>query len=158
MRGMGANPDADRRMMMSGAVAPASAKFNFWSSMGDLGSLVLRSRARGLKSRLCAALGLVILGKWTGVIGPLFIQRAIDRLNHGRATPDAAFTAFAGLVIGWVILRFIAGVAPYLRDFDLHASVAESPGPVGNGNLRSLPVALDRLPPGQAKPEPSRGS
>ena len=116
MRGMGANPDADRRMMMAGAVAPAGAKFNFWSSMGDLGRLVLRSRARGLKTRLGVALALVILGKWTGVIGPLFIQRAIDRLNHGRAAPEAAFTAFVGLVVGWVLLRFIAGVAPYLRD------------------------------------------
>jgi len=116
VRGMGANPDADRRMMMAGAVAPAGAKFNFWSSMGDLGRLVLRSRARGLKTRLGVALALVILGKWTGVIGPLFIQRAIDRLNHGRAAPEAAFTAFVGLVVGWVLLRFIAGVAPYLRD------------------------------------------
>ncbi|HEY7852568.1 MAG TPA: ABC transporter ATP-binding protein/permease [Caulobacteraceae bacterium] len=84
--------------------------------MADLIRLVMRSRAKGLKTRLAVALALVLAGKATGVIGPLFIQDAIDRLNHGRAAPQAAFTAFAGLIIGWVILRFIAGATPYVRD------------------------------------------
>ncbi|MEO9211729.1 MAG: ABC transporter ATP-binding protein/permease, partial [Caulobacteraceae bacterium] len=56
------------------------------------------------------------LGKLTGVIGPLLIQGAIDRLNHGRTGGEAVFVAFAGLVLGWVVLRFVAGVAPYVRD------------------------------------------
>ncbi len=116
MRGMAANPDADRRMATPGAIAPAASRFNFWSSMADLVRLVFRSKARGLKSRLGLALALVLLGKWTGVFGPLLIQRAIDRLNHGVHGGPAVFTAFAGLVIGWVVLRFIAGAAPYLRD------------------------------------------
>ncbi len=55
--------------------------------MVDLGRLVMRSKARGLKTRLAAALGLVLLGKWTGVIGPLMIQGAIDHLNKGRSAP-----------------------------------------------------------------------
>ncbi len=103
----------------AGAIAAGEAsppRFNFFTSMVDLGRLVMRSKARGLKSRLAAALGLVLLGKWTGVIGPLMIQGAIDRLNHGRDLGEAAFTAFAGLALGWVALRFIAGTAPYVRD------------------------------------------
>jgi ATP-binding cassette subfamily B protein len=84
--------------------------------MADLIRLVMRSQAKGLKSRLGLALFLVVIGKATGVIGPLFMQDAIDRLNHGRSAPEAAFTAFAGLVIGWVVLRFIAGATPYVRD------------------------------------------
>jgi ATP-binding cassette subfamily B protein len=91
-------------------------KFNFWSSMADLVRLVLRSRAKGLKTRLGAALALVLIGKWTGVIAPLFIQGAIDRLNHGRADAHAAFIGFAGLAIGWVTLRFVSGATPYMRD------------------------------------------
>ncbi len=116
MRGMGANPDTDRRMAIPDAIAAPETRFSFWSSMAGLFRLVVRSKARGLKSRLGLALALVLIGKWTGVTGPLLIQSAIDRLNHGKSAPDAAFTAFTGLVIGWVILRFIAGTAPYLRD------------------------------------------
>ncbi|MEO8812776.1 MAG: metal ABC transporter permease, partial [Caulobacteraceae bacterium] len=100
MRGF--NPAADRRMSVPGAVAAPKGAFSFWSSMGDLVRLVLRSRAKGLKTRLSAALALVLLGKLTGVIGPLLIQGAIDRLNHGRTGGEAVFVAFAGLVLGWV--------------------------------------------------------
>jgi len=96
--------------------APAAAKFSFWSSMADLIRLVLRSRAQGLKLRLGLALFLVLLGKWTGVIGPLLISRAIDRLNVHHGGGHAVFVAFAGLVVGFVLLRFIANAAPYLRD------------------------------------------
>ncbi len=92
------------------------AKFSFWSSMADLVRLVLRSKAEGLKSRLGVALALVIVGKWTGVIGPLLISRAIDQLNVGKTGAEPVFTAFAGLAIGWVLLRFVAGVTPYLRE------------------------------------------
>ncbi|MGH6993590.1 MAG: ABC transporter transmembrane domain-containing protein, partial [Caulobacteraceae bacterium] len=94
----------------------AAPKFNFWTSMADLARLVARSRARGLKSRLGVALTLVIIGKWTGVVGPLLISHGIDRLNHGRHDLSAVFTAFAGFVIGWVALRFLSNVAPYIRD------------------------------------------
>ena len=94
----------------------AGSPFNFWSSMSDLVRLLLRSRAKGLKMRLGVALFLVLLGKWTGVIGPLFISQAIDQLNAGKTGGAAVFTAFAGLAVGWVMLRFIAGAAPYLRE------------------------------------------
>ena len=98
------------------ATPAAPAPFNFWTSMADLVRLVLRSKAKGLKARLGVALGLVLLGKWTGVVGPLLISKAIDQLNVGHSGGQAVFTAFAGLAIGWVLLRFIAGTAPYVRD------------------------------------------
>jgi ATP-binding cassette subfamily B protein len=113
---MPANPNADRLMATPGALAAPATRFNFWSSMADLFRLVSRSRAQGLRGRLGLALGLVLVGKWTGVVGPLMLQTAIDRLNIGKSAPEAAFTAFLGLVLGWVALRFVAGTAPYLRD------------------------------------------
>jgi ABC-type transport system involved in Fe-S cluster assembly fused permease/ATPase subunit len=106
---------AGRAMAVSGAVAPATARFDFWSSMGDLARLVLRSRAPGLKSRLAAALALVLLGKWTGVYAPLLLGKAINALAHGHATATLS-VAFLGLVAGYVALRFIAGAAPLARD------------------------------------------
>ena len=110
------HPAAARRMSVPGAVADAGTKFNFWTSMADLVRLLLRSKAKGLKTRLAAALTLVLIGKWTGVTAPLLIQSAIDHLNRGQSSGQAVFVGFAGLVIGWVLLRFVAGTAPYLRD------------------------------------------
>jgi len=97
----------------AGFVPPAAptAKFSFWSSMADLCRLVLRSRARGLKSRLLLAFALVLIGKWTGVIAPLMVQRIIDSLGH-----HPAFSAVIGLIVGYSVLGFIAMAAPLMRD------------------------------------------
>jgi ATP-binding cassette subfamily B protein len=110
----------------AGAAAVLGApkpRFDFWSSMADLLRLVMRSRAPRLKSRLGLALVLVLAGKWTGVIGPLLISGAIDRLaGKGGHTASLAagghalFIGFAGLVLGYVALRFLAAAMPYLRD------------------------------------------
>jgi len=98
-------------------------KFDAFRATLDLIRLVMRSKAPQLKLRLTVALVLVLLGKWTGVVGPLLMSRAIDSLGHSRgahASPDvtahAVFVAFAGLVIGYVLLRFIAAATPYVRD------------------------------------------
>jgi len=109
-----------------GGPAPPSAapiKFDVFRATLDLISLVMRSKAPHLKLRLSVALGLVLVGKWTGVVGPLLMSRAIDSLghapgSHGAAalTAHAVFVAFAGLVIGYVLLRFIAAATPYIRD------------------------------------------
>jgi len=98
-------------MAVPGAVAPASAKFSFWSSMGDLVRLVMRSKAKGLRTRLLVALALVLVGKWTGVIAPLFVQKLIDGLSHH--VPYAADLVWILIYSG---LGFIAMSAPQLRD------------------------------------------
>ncbi|MBV9509104.1 MAG: ABC transporter ATP-binding protein/permease, partial [Caulobacteraceae bacterium] len=80
-------------------------------SMADLMRLVSRSRAKGLKRRLSLALVLVMLGKWTGVVAPLQVQKIIDGLGHHLPLP--AILGFAAL---YVVLQFLANAAPYLRD------------------------------------------
>ncbi len=106
-----------------GPPAAAPMKFDAFRATLDLIRLVMRSKAPQLKLRLTVALVLVLLGKWTGVVGPLLMSRAIDSLGHSRgahASPDlsahAVLVAFAGLVIGYVLLRFIAAATPYVRD------------------------------------------
>jgi ATP-binding cassette subfamily B protein len=110
----------DRRLAQPDGVSAPKTRFNFWTSMADLIGLVLRSKATGLKTRLGVALGLVMIGKWTGVYAPLLIQKAIDHLGRGHAGGHldgrTAFMAFAAFALGWVLLQFIANVAPYLRD------------------------------------------
>jgi len=93
------------------AAAAPGAKFSFWSSMADLCRLVLRSRAPGLKSRLLLAFVLVVIGKWTGVIAPLMVQRIIDSLGH-----HAVFGLVIGLIVGYSVLQFISQIAPLMRD------------------------------------------
>ncbi|HEX4179539.1 MAG TPA: ABC transporter ATP-binding protein/permease [Caulobacteraceae bacterium] len=103
-------------MAVPGAAPAAGARFSFWSSMGDLARLVMRSRAAGLKSRLAAALALVLIGKWTGVYAPLLLGRAVNALAHGRGAQVSLTAAFISLVVGYALLRFIAGAAPLARD------------------------------------------
>ncbi len=110
------NPHLGGHRVAGGAPQTSALKFNFFTSMADLVRLVMRSKAPGLKRRLGAALALVLIGKWTGVIAPLFLQGAIDHLNRGRSPSESLFTAFVGLAAGWVALRFIAGATPYARD------------------------------------------
>jgi ATP-binding cassette subfamily B protein len=111
----GAAPAAE-----AGASPP---KFGFWSSMADLFRLVLRSPAPRLKSRLAAALALVLVGKWTGVVAPLLISGAIDHLAHMRGAAGGAhisfgalWIGFGGLVAGFAALRFLSAATPYIRD------------------------------------------
>ncbi len=101
---------ASRSSAPDDAVKPR-AKFSFFSSMADLVRLVLRSRARGLKTRLAVALVLVLIGKWTGVIAPLFVQRLIDGL--GRHAPFASDLFF---ILAYSGLGLIAASAPLMRD------------------------------------------
>ena len=105
------HPGAQRAMAIPGAVAPSSAKFSFWSSMRDLVRLVMRSKATGLKTRLGVALTLVLIGKWTGVVAPLQVQKIIDGLGHHLALP--VIIGFAGV---YVLLQFFSNSAPFVRD------------------------------------------
>ncbi len=110
--------------LSSGSTGAAEGRTGAGRALFDLVRLIGRSRASGLKTRLALALGLVLVGKAAGVGGPLLISRAIDRLaravGHGHAglslTPTSAIIAFAGLVLGFVALRTLASLTPYLRD------------------------------------------
>jgi ATP-binding cassette subfamily B protein len=112
-------------MQPPGAFAPAAARFSFWRSIGDLARLVMRSRAKGLRTRLAVALGLVLAGKWTGVYAPVLMGRAIDHLAAGRGAAQALSLAFVGLALGWVFLRFISSATPYARD-SIFTSVSQA--------------------------------
>ena len=86
------NGAAGRRMSIPGAIAPANVTFNFWTSMADLGKLVLRSRAEGLKVRLFLAVSLVLIGKTSGIYAQVMLGEAVNRLQD---TLDAAKAAGA---------------------------------------------------------------
>lgn len=99
----------------SALAAPPAPKFSFWMSMAELGRLVLRSKAQGLRTRLGVALALVLVGKFTGVYAPVLIGQAIDA-TKGKGGPQVLFAAFAGLAVGYVVLRFVSNATPLMRD------------------------------------------
>lgn len=84
--------------------------------MGELGRLVLRSGAPGLKWRLPAALALVFLGKLAGVWAPVMLGDAINTLAPEAGSAVKLGADFVTLAVAFAALRLISSCAPYARD------------------------------------------
>lgn len=115
MRGMGGPPSAGREAV-PGAIAKAEQPVRFWSAMGDLVRLVMRSGAPGLRWRVTVALVLTLAGKALGVLAPLMLGKAVNQLSAGQSAAVAVTWAFAGLALGWAFVRFVSAAAPQARD------------------------------------------
>lgn len=105
-----------RRLSTPDMIAPASVKFDFWRSMADLGRLVMRSGAPGLKWRIGASLALVFIGKLAGVAAPVALGDAINKLAPGSGQAVVIGADFLMLAIAFASLRLVAACAPYIRD------------------------------------------
>ncbi len=120
------------------------AKLSLLAAMVDLAKLVARSKAPGLRWRLVVSLVLTFGSKITDVLAPLFLGVAVNRLagSHvvqaGRRAGGALAQnpnlisglgwSFAGLAVGWAVMRFGSAAAPQLRDIVF--------GPVGQAAQR----------------------
>jgi ATP-binding cassette subfamily B protein len=96
-------------------VEALSVKPSLARALGDLWALIMRSEAPQLRLRVGVALFLTLSGKVLGVWAPLLIGQAISRLSHGRGAATTIGLSFAGLALGWALLRFLAA-APQMRD------------------------------------------
>ena len=110
MRGIAHRRPADRE------VAPRDVKLKVGPALVDLVRLVLRAQAPRLRLRLAAALGLTIAGAAIGVYAPILLGDAVNALGRGRSAAAQVSFAFAGLAVGWALLRFLAAAAPQARD------------------------------------------
>ena len=111
MRGMGPRAGAE-----AGAVAAPEVKANGWKALADLFSLVMRSKAPGLRWRVTLALIFTFVGKFLGVVAPLLLGKAVNALSAGQNAGVQLGLSFAALAGGWALIRFIAAVAPQARD------------------------------------------
>jgi len=84
--------------------------------MSDLFRLVLRSNAPGLRWRVALALAFTLIGKALGVLAPLLLGAAVNRLAAGQNLATTVSWTFAGLATGWALVRFISAAAPQARD------------------------------------------
>ena len=99
------------------APSPAEApKIKPINALADLIGLVLRSRAPGLRWRLTASLTLTLAGKIAGVMAPLLLGAAVNRLTAGQGAAVQVSAAFGALAVGWTGIRFLSAAAPQLRD------------------------------------------
>jgi ABC-type transport system involved in Fe-S cluster assembly fused permease/ATPase subunit len=105
-----------RGQAVADGIAPPEVKVRFFSAMGDLIGLVLRSRAPGLRWRLTAALAFTLAGKVLGVLAPLLLGAAVNQLAAGQSAAVQVSMTFAGFAVGWAAIRFLAAAAPQLRD------------------------------------------
>lgn len=87
-----------------------------WAALLEIAHLVGRSGAPFLKLRLGAAVALTIAGKIAGVLAPLLLGKAVNSLAAGQSAPVQVGVAFAGLAVGWAVIRMLATAAPQLRD------------------------------------------
>ena len=97
--------------MPRGQIAPPGDQIAFWASMRSLAAIVGRSGAPHLRLRLGVALVLTVAGKLTGVVAPLLLGQAVNRLSHKAGPVAQVGMTFAALVIGWALIRFLSAAA-----------------------------------------------
>jgi ABC-type transport system involved in Fe-S cluster assembly fused permease/ATPase subunit len=107
---------APERQRSRGEAPAAEKPVSAWAALADLFAVILRSGAPGLRWRLGASLTLTLGGKVLGVVAPLLLGSAVNGLAAGKSAGVQVSLAFAGLVIGWTVIRFIAAAAPQARD------------------------------------------
>ena len=74
-------------------------------ALADLVRLVGRSGAPQLRLRLVSAVGLTLAGKALGVLAPLMLGAAVNRLAAGQGAAVAVGWGFAAFAVGWAIVR-----------------------------------------------------
>ncbi len=133
---------------------PEPERLSLLKAMVHLWRLVAASKAPGLRWRLVVSLFLTFGSKITDVLAPLFLGVAVNRLAGGRGAwrlgkqagasltthtanhvgtvsgmgGNALGLTFAGLAVGWAVMRFGSAAAPQLRDIVF--------GPVGQAAQR----------------------
>lgn len=85
-------------------------------ALADLVRLLGRSGAPQLRVRLGAAITLTLAGKGLGVLAPLVLGAAVNRLASGQGTAVAMGWGFAAFAVGWALVRFLSAAAPQASD------------------------------------------
>ncbi|MBN8528863.1 MAG: ABC transporter ATP-binding protein/permease [Caulobacterales bacterium] len=87
-----------------------------WRALADLAGIVRRSGAPQLPWRVTGAILLTLAGKGLGVLAPLVLGAAVNRLAAGQGAAVSLTAGFAGFAAGWALVRFLSSAAPQLSD------------------------------------------
>ncbi len=118
MRGerSGNRRDPIAKAAQAGTTAAAADGPPTWKALADLIGLVRRSNAPQLKLRLAAAIAMTLGGKALGVLAPLVLGAAVNRLAVGQGTAVAVGWGFAAFAVGWSLVRLLSAIAPNASD------------------------------------------
>nr|WP_307365196.1 ABC transporter ATP-binding protein/permease [Brevundimonas sp. SORGH_AS_0993] len=86
------------------------------TALADLARLVGRSGASHLRLRLFSAIALTLAGKGLGVMAPLVLGAAVNRLAAGQGAAAAVGWSFAAFAVGWALVRLLSTVSPLASD------------------------------------------
>lgn len=89
---------------------------NTFAALADLLRLVGRSNAPQLWPRLAISTGLTLAGKALGVLAPLVLGAAVNRLAEGQPAGVGVAAGFAAFAVGWALVRLLSSVAPQASD------------------------------------------
>ncbi len=114
-RGGSRGGDVTAKAMNAGVAPPSEAPGTF-QAIGSLIKLVARSRAPYLGWRLAGSTGLTLAGKGLGVLAPLVLGAAVNKLSEGQGAAVSVGLGFAAFAVGWALIRFLASATPQLSD------------------------------------------
>jgi ATP-binding cassette subfamily B protein len=86
------------------------------TALADLARLVGRSGAPQLRLRLISAIALTLAGKGLGVLAPLVLGAAVNRLAAGQGAAAAVGLGFAAFAVGWALVRLLSAASPLISD------------------------------------------
>ncbi|RZJ18002.1 MAG: ABC transporter ATP-binding protein/permease [Brevundimonas sp.] len=115
-RSGGRRADPEIRAQMAGLAAAKPEGPPTGQALADLIRLVGRSRAPQLRLRLTGAIALTLAGKGLGVLAPLVLGAAVNRLAAGQGAGVAVGAGFAAFAIGWALIRFLSSATPQISD------------------------------------------
>jgi ATP-binding cassette, subfamily B, heavy metal transporter len=107
--------DPEVRAQMAGVETRTDGPGTLGALM-DLARLVGRSRAPWLKTRLSGAILLTLMGKALGVLAPLALGAAVNRLAADQGAAVGVAAGFVAFAVGWAVVRFLSSAAPQLSD------------------------------------------
>ena len=87
-----------------------------WRALVDLAGIVGRSGAPQLPWRVTGPGLLPLAGKGLGVLAPLVLGAAVNRLAAGQGAVVSLTAGFAAFAAGWALVRFLSSAAPQLSD------------------------------------------
>ena len=118
MRGerSGRRGDITTRAQQAGVLQEKPEGPGTWQALRDLVRLVGRSRAPQLRLRLIGAIALTLAGKGLGVLAPLVLGAAVNRLAGEQGAAVGVAAGFAAFAVGWAVVRFLSSMAPQLSD------------------------------------------
>ena len=110
------NPDPEVKAAGLGADQDKPEGPGTLKAIGSLLGVVARSNAPQLPWRVAGALLLTLAGKGLGVLAPLMLGAAVNRLAEGQGPGVAMGAGFAAFAIGWALVRFLSSAAPQMSD------------------------------------------